>query len=220
MNFMMQVREAFFNLMSAKLRSFLAILGILVGTGSVVAMVSSGELATAHALLQFQQLGTDLLSLSIYEESSGEGAATKAPKLTVLDVLKLKKIVTGIREIAPYTTLYSELSFDGNKLEGNIIGATDSLQEVIQIQLQKGRFITSFDQFSSFCVIGNGLAKDLKAFGITNPLNMQIRLGNNIYDYWCCATLVGKFIFQSRYQSRGDYTDRRIDYSFSVCRYQ
>lgn len=183
MNFAMQIREAFSNLLSAKLRSFLAILGILVGTGSVVAMVSSGQLATQHALEQFKQLGTDLLSLSLYEETStDESGGTPIPeKLSVSDVFKLQQEVKGIRAIAPYTTLYSDLQFEGIKLDGGIIGATHSLKDVININMSLGRFITSYDQFSGFCVIGYNLANDLKQQGITNPLNMQIRLGPNIF---------------------------------------
>jgi len=48
------INEALLNLFSAKLRSTLALLGILVGTASVVAMVSGGKLATNEALKQFQ----------------------------------------------------------------------------------------------------------------------------------------------------------------------
>ena len=75
MEFTTHFQEALANLISAKLRSFLAVLGILVGTASVVAMVSSGELATQHALEQFEKLGTDLLSVSFYQEKSEDKQA-------------------------------------------------------------------------------------------------------------------------------------------------
>ena len=48
-----QFHQALSNIFSAKLRSFLAVLGILVGTASVVALVISGQLATQAALKQF-----------------------------------------------------------------------------------------------------------------------------------------------------------------------
>ena len=64
MNIKMHFREAVSNLYGSRLRSFLAILGIVVGTGSVVALISSGQLATEHALEQFKTLGTNLLAMT------------------------------------------------------------------------------------------------------------------------------------------------------------
>jgi len=58
-------KEGLANLYFSKLRSILALLGVLVGTASVVAMVLGGELATNEALRQFKSLGTDLLAVSI-----------------------------------------------------------------------------------------------------------------------------------------------------------
>ena len=58
------IQEGLLNLFSSKLRSVLALLGVLVGTASVVAMVSGGELATNEAIKQFKTLGTDLLAVS------------------------------------------------------------------------------------------------------------------------------------------------------------
>jgi len=63
MNFAGHCQQALVNLTAAKLRSFLAVLGILVGTAAVVALISSGQLATEKALAQFKALGTDLLAV-------------------------------------------------------------------------------------------------------------------------------------------------------------
>ena len=68
MKFLNHCQHAVVNLTSAKLRSFLAVLGILVGTAAVVALLSCGQLATEKALEQFKTLGTDLLSISIYQK--------------------------------------------------------------------------------------------------------------------------------------------------------
>src|ERR1700675_4084832 len=65
MGFLAHIREALMNLFSAKIRSLLAVLGILVGTGSVVALISSSQLATEHALSEFKKLGTNLLAVML-----------------------------------------------------------------------------------------------------------------------------------------------------------
>src|SRR5579883_3293534 len=69
------IQEGLLNLFSSKLRSILALLGILVGTASVVAMVSGGQLATNEAIKQFKTLGTDLLAVSISEAPDEERKA-------------------------------------------------------------------------------------------------------------------------------------------------
>ena len=63
MRFSNLLKEGFRNLYYAKLRSILALIGILVGSASVVAMVLGGQLATNETLKQFQALGTDLFAI-------------------------------------------------------------------------------------------------------------------------------------------------------------
>lgn len=84
MNSITHVKEGLQNLYFSKLRSILALLGVLVGTASVVvAMVLGGELATNEALRQFKTLGTDLLAVSIEAASEDSGAAGKNGKFNV-----------------------------------------------------------------------------------------------------------------------------------------
>ena len=65
MDTLTHIQEAIKQLAVSKLRTFLAMLGILVGTASVVAMVSIGQLAENPILLQFKSMGVSLLSISI-----------------------------------------------------------------------------------------------------------------------------------------------------------
>src|SRR5688500_10776518 len=107
MQFKEYAREGFLNLYSSKLRSFLAILGVLVGTASVVAMVLGGELATKEALYQFKALGTDLLAVSV-NMSSEEGVeiSGKAEHLNLSQTKALLHSDKAILQIAPYTQLF------------------------------------------------------------------------------------------------------------------
>src|SRR5438477_11827160 len=65
MKYIEHAKEGLLNLYFSKLRSILALLDVLVGTASVVAMVLVGELASNEALKKFKSLGTDLLAVSI-----------------------------------------------------------------------------------------------------------------------------------------------------------
>jgi putative ABC transport system permease protein len=127
------MREAWVNLIAAKLRSFLALLGILVGTAAVVAMVSGGELASNEALKQFKVLGTDLLAVSLNETSSEEEFKTSrhAVPVSVDDVMALMSQQDTIRDLAPYTQIYNPLQFNGHELPGGTLGVTSHFASVL-----------------------------------------------------------------------------------------
>ncbi len=183
MNFVTQLRESFLNLIGAKLRTALALLGILIGVASVVALVSSGQLATRHALDQFKTLGTDLLAVSINNSSSNNPAAsaqnTSGP-LNLADVDKLYEASDQIVMIAPYTTYFAPVSYNGQQLQASLIGATNTLQDVVKIQMAQGRFVSDLDQREYFCVIGAGIAQQIGG-NAQYLVGKQIRVGNNIY---------------------------------------
>lgn len=207
MKLSLHIQEALANLKAGKLRSFLAVLGILVGTGSVVALVSGGQLATRQALSQFAQLGTDLLSVSLSSESAdgGGGAVSSSTKqkFTLEDALALKLTVPGIKNLAPYTTGYETISYQGVKLPGSIIGSVGSLRDAIKIKMLMGRFVSVFDKYSSYCVIGYDLYQELKAQGVLDPLGQQIQVGSTIFtiigvaDKWPESSFFNQDINQS-----------------------
>lgn len=179
MNLVQQFHEAFGNLLTSKLRSLLTLLGVLIGTASVVALVSSGELATQHALAQFKTLGTDLLAVSINPSSSTD--SPQAKRLHLSDVTTLAASSSYILQAAPYTNYYATISYNGNPLQGSVIGATEALQEIAKIDLAQGRFISYLDKTWFFCVIGNNMAQRIRSLGVSNPMGTQIRVGENYY---------------------------------------
>lgn len=181
MNWLLHFKEAYANLMASKLRSFLAVLGILVGTSSVVAMISGGQLATAHTLKQFSELGTDLLAISIFRVSEQADILNTSRELTITDLINLKRFIPDITAIAPYITVHKDISYQGHLLQGNIIGSVPALKDVIQINISQGRFITAYDLNEPFCVIGVELANELISLGIKNPLYKNLRIADRYY---------------------------------------
>ena len=180
MDFMSGIREALSNLFASKLRSLLALLGVVVGTASVVAMVSCGELATNQALKQFESLGMDLLSVSFYAGDS-ESRTSQTLHLSFGVLQEIKNLSPAILGVSPYGTAYSPLSFEGKALKGNIIGASEVLQRVINIKLQRGRFISDLDNYAHYCVLGSLLAEQLNQFVESDLIGLQISLGNHIF---------------------------------------
>lgn len=174
------VQEGLANLLSSKLRSILALLGILVGTASVVAMVLGGELVTNEALKQFKALGTDLLAVSVSdsEQSSSNGMLNN---LTLPDIYGLKTIDKSIVEAAPYAQLYNSSQFNGHELNTSILGVTESFANLIHLSLANGRFISTLDGYEFFCVIGAKVNAQIKNLTFLDAVGQQIQVGKNIF---------------------------------------
>ena len=173
-------QQALVNLTAAKLRSFLAVLGILVGTAAVVALISCGQLATEKALQQFKALGTDLLAVSAYERSSSKSSASDG-QITLSVWRQIPDRIPAVREIAPYSTAYQPVSYEGKLLQGAIIGADEVLAKIINIKLARGNFVSFVESFEHFCVIGSGLAKQLEQVSLDEPIGQQLRVGQALY---------------------------------------
>ncbi len=180
MNLIMHIKEAFLNLFNSKLQSFLAILGILVGAGSVVALISSSQLATAHALEQFKSLGTNLLAMNI-ESSPGAQKTKQERNFQLADAPKLKQSSSDIQIVAPYISLYQSIFYKGKSINGQTIGATQAFAEVGKLHLLSGRFVSYLDHDSYYCVIGSGLARQLAKSGNLHPIGSRIQLGEKLF---------------------------------------
>lgn len=181
MNYIEHAKEGLLNLYYAKLRSILALLGVLVGTASVVAMVLGGELATNEALKQFKSLGTDLLAVSISASESNREGVGKVETLSMMQALALPTIDADIIQAAPYSQSYQNIYYEGKTIEGAILGVTNSFADIVHIKLESGRFISIVDKYGFYCVIGQGIYESIKAISGKNPLGQQLQIGKNIF---------------------------------------
>ncbi|HVE44240.1 MAG TPA: ABC transporter permease [Gammaproteobacteria bacterium] len=174
------IKEGLRNLRFTKLRSSLALLGILVGTASVVAMVSGGELATHEALKQFKALGTDLLAVSFHMNTEqGKVVSGRLENLTLEDATHLQQADPAIVEVAPYTQLFYPLFFQGETLNSGVLGVTDHFATVVNIHLEAGRFISTFDKYAFYCVVGQNIAAFIKQHSGRDPIGQTIQVGKN-----------------------------------------
>lgn len=174
------IHHAKVNLSAAKMRSFLALLGIWVGTAAVVALMNFGQIATEKALEQFKTLGTDLLAVSLYQKlPEKENAVQESIPLNVWR--QFPEWVPEIQRIAPYSTAYQSISFEGTAFKGVIIGADEALADIVHIELAQGHFISFVQSFEHYCVIGSTLASQLRSKTSTPLLNQQLQIGKNLY---------------------------------------
>ena len=169
------VREAVSSLAAMGVRSVLALIGIAVGIGAVIAMVSIGEIVTAESLQQFRALGTDVLTI---RRSYGD-----APRsLTRAHVERLVDAVPAVAAAAPWTSDHAEIVFEGVPVtRGPVLGVTDAFPDLHRLNLTEGRFISDLDRGGAFCVLGSALAAKVRAAGARRLVGAAVRVKGRLF---------------------------------------
>lgn len=182
MKLLKHAQEGLANLYYARLRSLLALLGVLVGTASVVAMVLGGELATNEALKEFKSLGTDLLAATMnMDTEQSHRAGGKAGNLTLSQALALTQADKQISQVAPYTQLFYPSTYQGVELNAMILGVTDSFADIIHVPVMSGRFISIADGYQFYAVIGHDLYDQMKKISFREPLGQTLQIGKQVF---------------------------------------
>ncbi|MBI2848391.1 MAG: ABC transporter permease [Chloroflexi bacterium] len=171
------------SLLANKLRSSLTMLGIVIGVGAVISLMSVGQGAQARITSTFEQLGTNVLYvMPSSPEVGGLGAlmtsAITPPSLTLADGQALER-VSSIVAVAPTNENIAELTYGGEKTLAVIHGSTPDYIIVSDHELESGQFITDQNVASRDMVIvlGNQIARNL--FGSNNPVGQKIKMKGN-----------------------------------------
>ncbi|MCP4475264.1 MAG: FtsX-like permease family protein [Gammaproteobacteria bacterium] len=173
-----QIREAWLNFSAAKLRFFLAILGILIGTASVVAMLSGGKIATAQVLKQFKALGTDLMAVHFIAPRHKTHATQPISIETLLGLSRFNSVTL----VAPYTMQYRSITLPEGKSMGiNLLGVTQQFAEINKIPMAQGRFVHLFDNNAPYAVIGDTFYKKIRAHTFHNIIGQQLKIGQRLF---------------------------------------
>jgi putative ABC transport system permease protein len=172
--------QAILTITASKLRSFLAVLGILVGTAAIVALISCSQLATQKALAEFKALGTNLIAISVYQQQSSS-SLKQQPTIALDTWRQFPHVISDILLIAPYNTAFQSIYFKGHVISGNLIGADDSLANVLHINMKKGRFVSFVESYEHVCVIGANIADQIKKYNMHDPIGQQIQIERALY---------------------------------------
>lgn len=172
------------NLYAAKQRSILALIGIIIGIGSVIAMVSIGTIVSAEALKQFKGMGTNILT--IRKNYSWEQKAAKKSDVPIQlnDALNIPAFCPTVLAVAPYISQNGEISYTGKiiKVEGgSVLGVTQAFSGINKFRVENGRFISDLDEYDHFCVVGNSIYQKIKESGASNIIGEKIKLGGVIF---------------------------------------
>ena len=175
------ITEALNTLRVNKLRTFLAILGIVIGIGSVIALISLGQGSQAAVSNQIESLGANLLTVTPGSQRSGfvQGGAGSATTLTLEDAqaISTSPTVTDVVNISPEYTRRAQVTASGNNTNTSIIGALPIYSTIHKVSIAEGQFISDSDDArqAKVAVLGPTTVTDL--FGANNdPVGQSIRI--------------------------------------------
>jgi len=167
-----------------KTRTFLAILGIVIGIGSVIALVSLGEASQQSIQSRIESLGSNLLTVSpgAINQEGVRGAAGGRTTLTLDDAKAIASSteITTISKVSPEVSRRSQVTTGSNNTNTQIVGATPVYAEVHKLNIATGSFITQrdVDVMNKVAVVGPQVVTDL--FGsnadATTAIGQSIRV--------------------------------------------
>jgi putative ABC transport system permease protein len=149
--------DALANLRVRPAKSLLALIGIAMGTAAVIALLHIGANARAEALRGLEDVGSDFVTIM-----APIGAMTKAP-IRLEDVNEIPLAQTGLSAVAPMIQGAAQVIEGREQWQANVIGTTKALLPLLRMRLGEGRFVSEFDAFEPFAVIGAEIAEGLSA---------------------------------------------------------
>jgi putative ABC transport system permease protein len=156
--FMLALRSVQRNL----LRSFLTILGIVIGVSAVITMVTLGNGATTAIEEKITSLGTNLLMVSPGQRIGGGGGGG-VPQFTEADAEAVATQIGGVAEVAPQSRASATVVANGRNWATSVSGSTNAWFSTGNWTLASGRFFAPEEQSTgaAVCIVGETVRREL-----------------------------------------------------------
>ncbi|MGB8646170.1 MAG: ABC transporter permease [Anaerolineae bacterium] len=182
---LMALRVAGSSLVSHKMRSFLTMLGIIIGVGAVIALVAVGQGAQAQVVNQFQSLGSNLIMVSAVQNFgfSRAGARTTTRQPNSADVEAIRALATSVSLIAPEYDAQATVVYSGKTTNASVSGVTAEYAIVRNWSMASGSFISNEnnDNLDQVVVLGQTVVSNLFGSGVVNPVGETVRINRQDY---------------------------------------
>ena len=156
------------------LRSFLTMLGIVIGVSAVITMVTLGNGATRSVQAQIASLGSNLLMVMPGQRLGPGGGG--GPPFAAADVEAIASQIGGVRLVAPEVRSSATLVANGRNWSAQVTGSTQNWFSVANWTIASGRGFEPDEERvgAAVCVIGATVRKEL--FGGADPIGEQVRV--------------------------------------------
>ena len=158
------------------LRSFLTILGIVIGVGAVVTMVTLGKATTAAVQQSISALGTNILQVRPGQGFGRGGGGPRPPDFKPEDVQAIANQIAGVTAVAPQAQATATAIYEGANWSTTINGTTSAYFQVQPWPLAAGRIFSPAEEAAgkAVCIIGNTVRTNLFRGGDAVGLRMRI----------------------------------------------
>ena len=171
---------AFSALMANKMRSLLTMLGIIIGVGAVIAMVSIGMGVRNNIQQSIASLGSNMLIVMPGAENRTgvRGGAGSKTTLEDEDADAIKAKIGGIDNVSAMVSGSYQVVFGNSNWKTSVQGVSPDYMDIRSLEVESGIFITEHDMVkrNRVAVIGSTVSENL--FGGSNPVGQNIRINN------------------------------------------
>jgi putative ABC transport system permease protein len=177
------LQETYSAVLANKLRSGLTILGIVIGIGSVIAMISIGQGAANSIEANIEAMGSNLITVSPgFQRVAGQlvmAGRGSAQVLTLKDAEAIIQEVPYVQAVAPELSGRYQIIAKGTNANAQVVGTNSPYPGVRNVEMALGSFISDRDvqSFSKVAVLGSVIRDDLFGEG-ANPISEAIRINN------------------------------------------
>jgi len=175
------------NLLLHKLRSFLTMLGVVFGVGSVVAMLSVGEGASKTALEQIRKLGSNNIIISSIKSAEEEAMTTAHSHMSIYgltyeDHVRIAETFNTIRQTAPVKLVRKEGRLGTRALELRVVGTTSEWFDLVKRPIVAGRVLLGSDEKEKAPVAVLTEFGARKLLATENTIGQSLRIGGDYFE--------------------------------------
>jgi putative ABC transport system permease protein len=175
------------NLLLHKLRSFLTMLGVVFGVGSVVAMLSVGEGASQEALSQIRRLGSNNIIITSIKPAEEAATNTMRASLSVYgmtyeDHRRLAASFANVRQTAPAKLVRKDARLGERSMELRLVGTTAEWFDLVPREVVAGRLLMREDEEDRSPVVVLTEFGARKLLATQNTIGQTVRIGGNEFE--------------------------------------
>ncbi len=172
------LKVALKSLLGNKLRTVLAMLGIIIGVGAVISMLALGAGAQAQVMDRITAMGTNLLVVRPGGDRRGGVRSGSGMSLDLKDALALVEEVPGIAMISPAVRGRAQVKYFNENTNTSINGVAATYLPIRNFAVERGRAFTALEEERAARVAVVGPATTELLFGGADPLGERIRIGS------------------------------------------
>lgn len=171
------IKVAFKSLLVNKLRTFLAMLGIIIGVGAVISMLAMGAGAQKRVMERIASMGTNLLSVRPGQRGLRGRMIDISQKLKLSDAGAILDTVPGVYQVCPVVRGNNQLKYFNKNTQSNVIGSSITYFPIRNFEIAKGRSFTEgeVERTARVAVLGPTTVENL--FEESDPIGETIKIG-------------------------------------------